>query len=184
MAQQSRPNQFDPFFNQQQSKVDHVETENESIKGFPFPLNRADKRGFFFQAKNHEVIKSDLIQLLLTEPGERVMMPSFGTPLKRALFEFNDDFSRDQLRSVVLESISRWEPRIVVKSLNVVTGEGDERILQRMPVNDNVDSSSLIIQLEYSLKENLTQMESIELRLNFNPNNFAGLSLNSNRISF
>ena len=51
--------------------------------------------GFFEQAfTSREQAKSNLINLLLTERGERVMQPDFGTGLKSLLFEHPSEFGR------------------------------------------------------------------------------------------
>lgn len=159
---------YDPIFNTRQSQIDFDEslTPDPKIKGFPYPLDRTDERGFFFRAIDHELVKSDLIQLLLTEPGERVMLPSFGTGLRRHVFEQKDDIEVAQLRQLIVESITRWEKRIVLRSVEVNFGDDDSRLLVS---GDNVDQTSLIISIEYSLKEDLEGVENLEFRVNLNP---------------
>lgn len=168
---------YDPFFNPEQTREQYEETENISIKGFPFPLDRNNPRGFFYRAENHDVIKADLIQLLLTEPGERVMMPSFGTPLRRSMFEFKDDTTRDQIRNLIAKSIERWEQRIVVRDISVSDGDNDSRIgkLSFDSSNsflENNDRSSIIISIDYSLKEDLNNVNNLELRIDLNSRRF------------
>ena len=45
--------------------------------GYPIVTN---PKGYFPVTKGVDLIKGDLLCLLLTNPGERVMMPQFGTP--------------------------------------------------------------------------------------------------------
>ena len=53
--------------------------KNKAI-GVAFPF---DSPGVFRQSfKEKDAIKSNLINLLLTEPGERIMEPTFGLGLK------------------------------------------------------------------------------------------------------
>ena len=60
--------------------------KNKAI-GVAFPF---DSPGVFRQSfKEKDAIKSNLINLLLTEPGERIMEPTFGLGLKNKLFENN-----------------------------------------------------------------------------------------------
>lgn len=86
--------------------------------GYPYPITKTPK-GYFYAQEGVNTIKADLLQLLLTNPGERVMQPEYGTPLKRLLFEPNDYTARIEARNMILNSISRWEPRIVVRSIEV-----------------------------------------------------------------
>ena len=68
-------------------------------------------------------VKSDLLVLLLTEPGERVMLPEFGTPLKKFLFEPNTSSLVDAVKDTIANSIKMWEPRIAVSQIEVTNSE-------------------------------------------------------------
>lgn len=154
---------YDPFFNPEQTRDQYVEENQYNLKGFPFPLERDNPRGFFYRVTNTQAVKACLIQLIMTEPGERIMMPGYGTGLRRYIFDPNDDLSYQEMSNLILNSIRNWEPRIVVRSINVSSGEGDSRIeVDR----DNVDSHSILISLEFSLKENLDEIEKLEFRTN------------------
>ena len=183
-----KPEKYDSWFNPQQTKLEAQSNKLFEIKGFPYPVNRSDPRGFFYQATNYDVIKADLLQLLLTEPGERVMLPAFGTGLRRMIFEQKDSTSADQLRTLILDAIELWEPRIVVHEVNVKFGDSgrDPRNLpgsnvedivthnkqdphdnRVMVPGDNVDTNSFVIRIVYALKENLEGIENLEFRINY-----------------
>ncbi len=157
---------YDAWFNSSGSK-DKSENNSFEIKGFPFPIDRSNKKGFFYKATNHEIIKSDLIQLLLTEPGERVMLPTFGTGLRRLIFEQKDSSSSSELRSLIINAIQIWEPRIVVHEITV---SFDDQVKFS---KDNVDDNSFIISIVYSLKENLQGIENLVFRINYNESNLS-----------
>jgi phage baseplate assembly protein W len=91
------------------------------FSGMVYPIVPSPK-GYFPVTKGVNLIKGDLLQLLLTDPGSRVMMPQFGTPLKRLLFEPNDASLAERARLMIIDSIKRWEPRIVVKAIEVYPG--------------------------------------------------------------
>jgi len=62
--------------------------------------------------EDQRLIKNDLLQLLLTLPGERVHRPTFGTSLRATVFDqFTDGVLRD-LRSNIQTAIEAQEPRI------------------------------------------------------------------------
>ena len=71
------------------------------------------------------LIKNDLLQLLLTIPGERVMRPSFGTPLRSFVFEQLSDYDLTSLEGAVQRSVEQQDPRVTVTSLKIV--RDDER---------------------------------------------------------
>jgi phage baseplate assembly protein W len=65
-------------------------------------------------------IKGEIIQLLLTTPGERPFLPDFGGGLKRMVFEANDEISAGIAKATVSRALSYWlQERIEVVVLNV-----------------------------------------------------------------
>lgn len=87
--------------------------------GIPYPVKK-NPRGFFYSQGGINQIKSDMLILLLTNPGERVMEPTFGTPLRKLIFEPNDNTVRNQARKMIIDSINLWEPRITVQQIEVL----------------------------------------------------------------
>lgn len=68
-----------------------------------------------------EHVRGELLQLLLTAPGERPFLPSFGAGLKRLVFEKNDPVSAALAKATVTQALSRWlSSRISIDTLNVV----------------------------------------------------------------
>lgn len=98
----------------------------EKFLGVPYPLVK-DARGYFRSQGGVPQIKSDLLILLLTNPGERVMLPDFGTPLRELVFEPNDASLQIKAREMIINAIKKWEPRISVEQIDVTSNvqEGD-----------------------------------------------------------
>lgn len=119
------------------------------LKGFPYPLTTS-ARGYFFTQTGVDVLKADLLQLLLTNPGERVMMPEYGTPLRRLLFQPADAILVSETRETIIQAINRWEPRIAVTALDVSV---------------DPDSNMLNINIEFRDPGNISLIENLELEL-------------------
>jgi len=96
--------------------------------GFPYPVQKTVRGYFSSQSEDVDQIKSDLLILLLTNPGERVMNPRFGTPLKKLIFEPNDPRLVGEARNVIINSIKQWEPRIALKQVEVLTKVEDSSL--------------------------------------------------------
>ena len=65
-------------------------------------------------------IKGEIVQLLLTTPGERPFMPDFGGGLKRLVFEANDEITAGIAKATVSQALSFWlQQRVQVLALNV-----------------------------------------------------------------
>ena len=153
----------DPFFNPEQTKAEYVDDGKNTVKGFAFPLDRKNPRGFFYRVTNTQAVKADLIQLLMTEPGERTMMPRYGTGLRKIMFEARDNLSSDQVSQVIANAISNWEPRIVVGSIDVKFSDDDPR------TSRDTDGHGIIVSISFALKDDLTTIERLDFAANFNP---------------
>lgn len=73
------------------------------------------------------IIKNDLRQLLLTSINERVMRPTWGTILHRAIFEPIDSQLLEDVRDNLNNVIAEWEPR--VRASVEITTDPDEHVL-------------------------------------------------------
>ena len=65
------------------------------------------------------LIRSSIQRILLTKPGERVMLPDFGCDLDKYIFEPNDSLLELQVRNEITNAITKWEPRITLKNITV-----------------------------------------------------------------
>ena len=69
---------------------------------------------------NLDVLKSSVKMLLITSKGERVMNPTYGTNLRRAVFEPNDGNVQSLIQQEIDEAINQFEPRVSLESLEVL----------------------------------------------------------------
>lgn len=129
-----------------------------NYSGHPYPIFKKSQ-GLLSSSKNLDKIKSNILCILLTNPNERVMLPEFGTPLRSLLFDPNDDVLADNARNMIINSIKRWEPRIVVQSIDISSGVNE---------NLNYDTSSdhvLYISISFSDPENIKEIQELNLEL-------------------
>ena len=57
-----------------------------------------------------DVIKQNLKMLVLTAPGERIMIPNYGVGLRNYLFSQYTDLTKDDIRERILEQVSLYMP--------------------------------------------------------------------------
>lgn len=100
--------------------------------------------------EDNKLIKNDLLQLLLTAPAERVMRPSYGSPIPPYLFENMDTDSLSELRSDILSAIERNENRVNVNSLKLNVYR-DEHILKIFLIVSMITDPESIITIEANL---------------------------------
>jgi len=74
-----------------------------------------------------ESVKNSVVNALLTTPGEKILDPTYGVDLRQYLFEPIDDFTTDLIKDDIEIKLPRMEPRIVLKSVNVVADEDNNQ---------------------------------------------------------
>lgn len=72
--------------------------------------------------------KSNLKNLLLTTPGERVSNIEFGSRLMNIIFEQSTDQSKENIELAITDAVSRWLPYINIEELDIVTAADDPTI--------------------------------------------------------
>ena len=83
---------------------------------------RAGDRGLFHDATDTELIEGNILQILGTRKGERVMLPLFGSKVLDFIFEPLDHVTCALIRFEVIRAIRQWEPRVILnKKETVVT---------------------------------------------------------------
>jgi phage baseplate assembly protein W len=91
---------------------------------FPFHINEEGRLGWSVGAQN---IRESIQIILLTEPGERVMLPDFGAGLKRFLFQPNTVTTHRLIEEAIIQALDEWEPRVEVDAVEVQADEDDPR---------------------------------------------------------
>jgi len=111
---------------------------SDSEKGYFLELNKIDKRA----------IKSDLMHLLLTNKGERLYMPEFGTNLKKYLFEPNIETVSSDIRTEIQTAISKYIPNLQVDRLEVLPKQDNEHAvfvrIEYTVTNDTFQQSDFV----------------------------------------
>ena len=89
---------------------------------FPFRIGPDGRTAMPQSVDEH--VKGEIVQLLLTSPGERLFLPPFGGGLRRLVFERNDDVSAGMSRAIISQALSRYlGTRIAVQTLDVTADE-------------------------------------------------------------
>lgn len=134
----------------------------DKFAGVPYPVTR-DAKGYFRSQGGVRQIKSDLLVLLLTNPGERVMLPEFGTPLRQLMFEPNDQSLHSRAREMIINAIRRWEPRISVEQIDVLS-KVDEASLNS---NDDLTEGDaiLMIRIRFLDPGNIQTVQELKLEV-------------------
>ena len=123
--------------------INPIDLQDSRAVGVIFPFNASAV--FRSSYTTQEQVKSNLINVLLTEPGERVYEPNFGVGLKKRLFE--NQINEDELESRIKDQTAFYVPEIEITNL----------VLQVIP-----DEHTLYIRLTYKFLLDRTE-DSIQL---------------------
>jgi phage baseplate assembly protein W len=132
--------------------------------GAPYPITK-HPLGLLRTQGGMNQVKSDLLVLLLTEPGERIMLPEFGTPLRQFFFEPNDSTLVDKVKQVISNSINTWEPRIAVNQIDVTNDESS--IGKSLDLLDNRQDAGhiLMIRIIFTDFTDIQKVEELKLEI-------------------
>lgn len=90
--------------------------------GWAFPM-QTDAKGGIALVRREQELEQAMRIVLLTYPGERPMRPEFGSRLRDYVFASADQQTANALSAEVEYSLTRWEPRVDIVSVDVTVDE-------------------------------------------------------------
>jgi phage baseplate assembly protein W len=98
-------------------------------KGWAFPVVPDATTGELLYRAGTDKVAESIRIILETEPGERIMRPTFGCGLKRYLMQPNTVATRALIKRDVESALRSFEARIAVTSVDVSPGEDPALVL-------------------------------------------------------
>ena len=100
---------------------------------FPFRIGSDGRTAQVSSLESH--VRDELIQLILTNPGERAFLPEFGGGVRRLVFENASETTAGVTKARVTQAISRWlGHRVTLEDLQVT-----------------VDNETINVQIQYRI---------------------------------
>jgi uncharacterized protein len=115
-------------------------------EGWAYPLSIAPDNHLARAAYDEDVRQAIRI-ILGTNPGERIMRPTFGAGLNDFLFEPISTTTLSLVRSRVYSALIDWEPRIDLERVRVSY--------------DPAEQSKLLIEIHYRVRSTNTQFNLV-----------------------
>ena len=94
-------------------------TRRTKVLGMGFPAGSRLEGGYFTKESGIQLVKNNLKQLLLTERGERVMLPNFGCNLRKFIFQPLDETTFEEIKEEILTSIENYTRGVEVLKLRI-----------------------------------------------------------------
>ena len=113
--------------------ADTTNVQNPKYYGIGFDFGKSIN-GFFSTSADKKLVKENMQQILLTNPGERIMLPDFGVGLRRYVFEMNDEQLATVIREKIVAQIAKYEPLadIIDIQFKMIDNEMKIRIIYRI----------------------------------------------------
>jgi len=99
-------------------RVNPLDLQKNIVIGVSLPFNAPGVFSKTYSTKDQ--IKSNLVNLLLTDKGERIMNPEFGADLRRSLFENITTPNLDLLRFKIINAIDIFIPEILLGNIEIL----------------------------------------------------------------
>jgi len=110
--------------------------------GISFPFRRGPTE-YPMSAVDDDLIKSSLLQIILTQRGERIMRPDFGCDAIHYIFDPNDEVMGSLFKNDLLATIGAYEPRVTVIDIAVEHADSTVTLTISYIVNATRQQSSV-----------------------------------------
>lgn len=109
------------------------------IRGIGFPISKG-REGYWPRRNAAALRQSSMIMILGTVPGERLMLPEFGSNLPFLVFEPNDTILVQQVKEETVDALQTWDSNIKV-----------------VGVAPEIDNDTMRIYIDYYDKRDMSQ---------------------------
>jgi phage baseplate assembly protein W len=126
-------------------RINPLDLNRDFTIGLEFPLN--EENMFSGTETTADQARANLIDVLLTYPGERINLPNFGVGLRNLLFEQNIDLVI--LKEKIQTQVARYMGNIRIDELNLSYSEDQQTIFINITYG-LLDGTSDSIQLNFN----------------------------------
>ena len=93
---------------------------NEKISSIRFPFAIDAALGTLMDERDYpKHVKQLMLQVLFTNPGERINRPDFGCGLRKMVFAPNSEATASLLQVLIMQSLERWLGKLI--EINKIT---------------------------------------------------------------
>ena len=102
-----------------------------------------------------EQVKSNLINYVLTNKGERLYDPNFGGDIRRAVFEANDDAAFESVIARLENEILAYVPNIILQSITLKKNPDYNMVTISINYQLNQENQNIVLNVETNGLNNL-----------------------------
>ena len=139
------------------SKKPYIADEDKNVFiGLKLPIQKSNGIEGYFSSTTTTIdaVKTNIVNLLQTNQGERIMQPTLGLNLREYLFEpFTDDLEL-QIQNDINETIGFWLPFVEIKKLEIKMDEQYE-----------VGANKLFIDILFNITRDPNTLASVQVEI-------------------
>ena len=112
--------------------------------GLALPIKPDDNNIFSLTKNSFDQVRHNLRNLLLTNVGERVYQPEFGSRLRELCFEQLDDTLPQRVEDEVRRAVNFWLPYVNIVEVETLTEQDNKsKIFVRVKFSTTLNSETL-----------------------------------------
>jgi hypothetical protein len=132
----------------QVTQVNPLDLQGNIAIGVSLPFN-GPSGPFNSTYSTSNQIQSNLINLLLTNKGERLYNPEFGADLKTVLFEGITEDTSNIIQNLIITNANIFIPEITISSVDVVKDEDNNTISVTVQYRINISGQANQITVQF-----------------------------------
>jgi phage baseplate assembly protein W len=110
------------------------------MKALSFPFRVGTDGAIATTNDYNQIVRGQLIDALMTNFGERVMRPRYGSDAQAALFDPTDELQRQDAAGLIKAAVARLVPRVLVENVTLQIGE---------TIGQGVDPGTIVFDIRY-----------------------------------
>lgn len=129
-------------------KISPLDLKPSTAIGIKVPFSSNNAFSSVYTTKDQ--IRFNLINFLLTNPGERIFNPSFGAGLRAKIFEQIDQTSFEEMKNSISSQLENNFPQIQVTNLSI-TGDLESQIVNvnfSYKINRSNENDSVVVTIQ------------------------------------
>jgi phage baseplate assembly protein W len=112
------------------------------------PLNIGPIDGYNLNISFRQMAQQNLKMVIMTNPGERIMIPEFGVGIRTYLFENSTQATFDTIEDKIRQQVGRYLPYISIETIQFGSSETGFNMSE---IDPSTTSSFVSIQIKYNI---------------------------------
>ncbi len=131
-------------------RINPIDLEPDVAVGVDLPMSRPNGADFQLNYTTIDQAVANAKNLLLTEKGERIMIPTFGCDIKKTLFENITEETIETLRQNIETNFATFLPYIFINELTITEDADNNKMFIKMVISlqgNQFDTRPILVEI-------------------------------------